>query len=94
MSGLSRLGQGDIEQAILSRDDRQEVSVHPEGAVPLYLEKRVCCKLPKSSTNRENHYLHGMIAFGLEQCHRLEEAEEAGRRAVEMNRYDRGHTML
>ena len=36
--------------------------------------------------NRENHYLQGMIAFGLEQCHRLEEAEVAGRRAVEMNR--------
>ncbi len=31
--------------------------------------------------NRENHYLYGMIAFGLEQCHRLEEAEVAGRRA-------------
>lgn len=38
--------------------------------------------------NRENHYLQGMIAFGLEQCHRLEEAEVAGRRAVEMNRHD------
>lgn len=38
--------------------------------------------------NRENHYLYGMIAFGLEQCHRLEEAEVAGRRAVEMNRHD------
>lgn len=38
--------------------------------------------------NRENHYLHGMIAFGLEQCHQLEEAEEFGRRAVEINRHD------
>lgn len=38
--------------------------------------------------NRENHYLHGMIAFGLEQCHRLQEAEATGRRAVEMNRND------
>lgn len=36
----------------------------------------------------ENHYLHGMIAFGLEQCHRLQEAEEVGRRATEMNRQD------
>jgi hypothetical protein len=33
----------------------------------------------------ENHYLHGMLAFGLEQCHRLAEAEEAGRRATAMN---------
>lgn len=39
-------------------------------------------------SNRENHYLYGMIAFGLEQCYRLEEAEEAGRRAIEMNRHD------
>lgn len=38
--------------------------------------------------NPENHYLYGMIAFGLEQCHRLEEAEEWGRRATEINRYD------
>ncbi|MBD1920128.1 tetratricopeptide repeat protein [Microcoleus sp. FACHB-831] len=38
--------------------------------------------------NRENHYLYGMIAFGLEQCHRLEEAEQWGRQATQMNRYD------
>ncbi len=38
--------------------------------------------------NRENHYLHGMIAFSLEQCHRLEEAELVGRMATEMNRND------
>jgi hypothetical protein len=38
--------------------------------------------------NRENSYLHGMIAFGLEQCHRLEEAEQWGRQATEMNRYN------
>jgi hypothetical protein len=36
--------------------------------------------------NRENHYLHGMIAFGLEQCHRLSEAETVGRMATQMNR--------
>ena len=38
--------------------------------------------------NRENHYLHGMIAFGLEQCHRLGEAEAVGRMALLMNRND------
>ena len=38
--------------------------------------------------NRENHFIHGMQAFGLEQCHRLDEAEIAGRRATEMNRQD------
>jgi len=38
--------------------------------------------------NRENHYLYGMIAFGLEQCHRLQEAEEVGQRATAMNRHN------
>ena len=38
--------------------------------------------------NRENHYLYGMIAFGLEQCHRLDEAEAVGRMAVAMDRND------
>lgn len=36
----------------------------------------------------ENHYLHGMVAFGLEQCHQLKEAEAVGRRALQMNRQD------
>lgn len=36
----------------------------------------------------ENHYLQGMVAFGLEQCHQLEEAEIVGRRALEMNRHN------
>lgn len=38
--------------------------------------------------NRENYYLQGMIAFGLEQCHRLQEAEDWGRRATAMNRHN------
>jgi hypothetical protein len=38
--------------------------------------------------NRDVHYAWGMRAFALEECHRLGEAEEHGRRAVEMNRRD------
>jgi len=38
--------------------------------------------------NSENHFAHGMIAFGYEQCHQLREAEAAGRKAVEMDRRD------
>ncbi|MBD2215362.1 tetratricopeptide repeat protein [Nostoc linckia FACHB-104] len=38
--------------------------------------------------NRDNHYLYGMVAFGLEQCHRLQEAETMGRIATSMNRHD------
>jgi len=38
--------------------------------------------------NRENHYVHGMRAFGLEQTNRLNEAETAGRHAVQLDRRD------
>ena len=38
--------------------------------------------------NPENHYLYGMVAFGLEQCHRLSEAEAVARQAVELNCHD------
>lgn len=38
--------------------------------------------------NRENHYLYGMVAFGLEQCHQLQDAEAMGRIAIAMNRHD------
>ena len=38
--------------------------------------------------NRENHFLYGMIAFGLEQCDSYSEAEELGRLATAMNRHD------
>ena len=31
-------------------------------------------------------YLHGMLAFGYEQCHQLEQAESAARRAIGMRR--------
>jgi len=40
------------------------------------------------SANAENHFAHGMVAFGYEQCHRLRDAEAAGRKAVEMDRRD------
>jgi tetratricopeptide (TPR) repeat protein len=39
-------------------------------------------------THRENHYLLGMMAFGLEQCHRLEEAETMARAAIAINSND------
>lgn len=40
------------------------------------------------SVNPDNHYLYGMVAFGLEQCGHLTEAEALARRAVAINRYD------
>ncbi|WP_315791175.1 tetratricopeptide repeat protein [Fischerella sp. JS2] len=38
--------------------------------------------------NREHHYLYGMVAFGLEQCHQLAAAEAVARKATAMNRYN------
>lgn len=38
--------------------------------------------------NAENGFVHGMLAFGHEQCRELGEAERVGRRAVELNRQD------
>ncbi|ABA24612.1 conserved hypothetical protein [Trichormus variabilis ATCC 29413] len=39
-------------------------------------------------SNPENHYLYGMAAFGLEQCHQLEAAENMAYQAIAINRYD------
>lgn len=88
---------GDIEQAIAYHEaiaekfPRDLVSVQRGQYHYFYLGfkeglRQIAEKVLPA--NRENHYLHGMLAFGLEQCHRLAEAEEAGRRATEMNRYD------
>ncbi|MDZ8184467.1 MAG: tetratricopeptide repeat protein [Nostoc sp. ChiSLP02] len=39
-------------------------------------------------SNPENHYLYGMVAFGLEQCHQLKAAEKMAYQAIALNRYD------
>ncbi|MBW4691595.1 MAG: tetratricopeptide repeat protein [Lyngbya sp. HA4199-MV5] len=36
----------------------------------------------------DNHYLYGMLAFGLEQCGALKQAEVMGRKAIAINRHD------
>ncbi|BAZ09965.1 hypothetical protein NIES4071_17790 [Calothrix sp. NIES-4071] len=38
--------------------------------------------------NEDNHFLYGMLAFGLEQCHQLDQAEAMGRMATSYNRHD------
>ena len=40
------------------------------------------------AANRDNHFVRGMYAFGLEECNRLDEAETQARRAIEMQRKD------
>ncbi|MBD2195469.1 MULTISPECIES: tetratricopeptide repeat protein [Calothrix] len=39
-------------------------------------------------SNLEQHYLYGMVAFGLEQCHQLDAAEKIARQAIALNKYD------
>jgi tetratricopeptide (TPR) repeat protein len=39
-------------------------------------------------SNPQHHYLYGMVAFGLEQCHQLKAAEKIARQAIALNRYD------
>ncbi|BDI19327.1 tetratricopeptide repeat protein 38 family protein [Nostoc cf. commune SO-36] len=39
-------------------------------------------------SNPQQHYLYGMVAFGLEQCHQLKAAEKTARQAIALNRYD------
>jgi tetratricopeptide (TPR) repeat protein len=38
--------------------------------------------------NSQNHFLYGMLAFGLEQCHQLNKAEAVARQAIAINRCD------
>jgi tetratricopeptide (TPR) repeat protein len=38
--------------------------------------------------NPDDHYLYGMVAFGLEQCHRFSEAELFAHKAISINRHD------
>lgn len=42
--------------------------------------------LRAAPANARNPHLHGMLAFGYEQMHRIEEAEAAARRALELKR--------
>ncbi|MCG6134677.1 MAG: tetratricopeptide repeat protein [Nostoc sp. LLA-1] len=39
-------------------------------------------------SNPQHHYLYGMVAFGLEQCHQLKAAEKMARQAIAFNRND------
>ncbi|MEH2330084.1 tetratricopeptide repeat protein [Nostoc sp.] len=41
------------------------------------------------AANRDNPYIYGMLAFGLEECHRLAQAEEYGRIAIALKRDNR-----
>ncbi|MEH2066623.1 MAG: tetratricopeptide repeat protein [Nostoc sp.] len=41
------------------------------------------------AANQDNPYIYGMLAFGLEECHRIEEAEIYARKAIALKRDNR-----
>ena len=89
--------QGDVDRAVAYHEELAEK--FPRDLVSVQIGQYHYFNLGDSQgllkliekvlpANDENHYIHGMLAFGLEQCHRLSEAEAAGRKATEMNRHD------
>jgi tetratricopeptide (TPR) repeat protein len=89
--------KGDIEQAIayhekIAQKYPRDIASVQRGQYHYFYqgnkEKLLQIGEKVLPANRENHYLYGMIAFGLEQCHHLQAAETMGRKAVEMNRHD------
>jgi hypothetical protein len=87
--------EGDIPRAI--RLHEEQVREHPRDLASLKLGqyhlfnigdsagmlRLALTALPHAS---DVPYLHGMAAFGWEQCHRLDEAEAAARKAIGMRR--------
>ncbi|OUL34862.1 tetratricopeptide repeat protein 38 family protein [Nostoc sp. T09] len=80
-----------LHEAITKKFPRDLISVQQGQYHYFYLgdqERLLSIAKKVLPENLENHYLYGMVAFGLEQCHRLQEAEAMGRIATSMNRYD------
>ncbi|MBB1601114.1 tetratricopeptide repeat protein [Variovorax sp. UMC13] len=100
---------GDIARAIALHEE--QAREHPRDLVSLKLGQYHCfnlgdcpgmlrlalAALPAAA---DVPYLHGMLAFGHEQCHRMREAEASARRAIAMCRKEPwahhalGHVML
>ncbi|MGJ7546112.1 tetratricopeptide repeat protein [Variovorax sp. LT1R16] len=100
---------GDIARAIALHEE--QAREHPRDLVSLKLGQYHCfnlgdcpgmlrlalAALPAAG---DVPYLHGMLAFGHEQCHRMREAEASARRAIAMCRKEPwahhalGHVML
>ncbi|MBR8833271.1 MAG: tetratricopeptide repeat protein [Stigonema ocellatum SAG 48.90 = DSM 106950] len=97
VQAIAAWSAGAIDQAIVLHEviahnfPRDLISVQQGQYHYFYLgDKQRLLKIAQKvlPANRENHYLYGMVAFGLEQCHQLTEAEAMGRTAISMNRYD------
>ncbi|HEY9612529.1 tetratricopeptide repeat protein [Allocoleopsis sp.] len=87
--------KGDIDQAIAYQEEI--ANKYPPDLLNVQLGQKHYLDLGNKQgllqivekvlpANRDNHYIYGMLAFGLEENQRYQEAEAAGRKANEMNR--------
>jgi hypothetical protein len=109
IAAVAAWANGDIAQAIALH--HEQAREHPRDLASLKLGQYHCfntgdcpgmlrlalAALPAAS---DVPYLHGMAAFGYEQCHLMREAEASARRAISMERKEPwahhalGHVML
>ena len=87
--------QGDLPRAIALHEE--QARLHPRDLASLKLGQyhlfnrgdspgMLRIALQAVPTAADVPYLHGMLAFGWEQCHRLQEAEAAARHAIALRR--------
>ncbi|GBE90678.1 tetratricopeptide repeat protein [Nostoc cycadae] len=97
IQAIAAWAMGAMDQAIALHEElaanypRDLISVQQGQYHYFYLgDKERLLKIAQNIliANPENHYLYGMVAFGLEQCHQLEQAEAMGRKATAINRHD------
>ena len=109
IEAIAAWAEGDIARAIALH--HEQAREHPRDLASLKLGQYHCfnigdcpgmlrlalAALPAAA---DVPYLHGMAAFGYEQCHRMREAEASARRAIAMERKEPwahhalGHVML
>jgi hypothetical protein len=109
IEAVAAWAEGDIARAIALH--HEQACEHPRDLASLKLGQYHCfntgdcpgmlrlalAALPAAA---DVPYLHGMAAFGYEQCHRMREAEASARRAIAMERKEPwahhalGHVML
>ncbi|GAB4232713.1 MAG: tetratricopeptide repeat protein [Elainellaceae cyanobacterium] len=80
-----------LHEAISDRFPRDLMAVQQGQYHYFYLgDRQGLLKIAEKvlSANTNQPYLYGMVAFGLEQCHRLQNAEQMAHRAIEINACD------
>jgi hypothetical protein len=109
IEAIAAWAEGDIARAIALH--QEQAREHPRDLASLKLGQYHCFNigdcpgmlrlaLAALPTAADVPYLHGMAAFGYEQCHRMREAEASARRAIAMERKEPwahhalGHVML